>query len=207
MQQVRLHPKGSKADQDNDGDHYQQHNFMVNSKVFPGKDMEFELSRHLHFKDKSKPYTVTAMFKETAEELYLEAYRILAEVCKGKELLPDWVAQQHQRARIRHRECSVFDNSDGVNEDVVLINDSDEELSGAKESQALPASLDSVDQASVLSSEQPGSASFTHVCQSRDELMEEYPRLRIDEVMEGLEKFREDQEKRTARCGLDRGSP
>ena len=102
VDQVRWHPKGSKADQGNHGDHYQPHNFMVHSKLFPGKDMEFELSRHLHMKDPTKPFTITAMFRETAEELYLEAWRILAEVCKGKELLPNWVAQQHQKARLRN---------------------------------------------------------------------------------------------------------
>jgi len=120
---VHLHPKGTKTEQNNPGDHYQAHNFMVNSQVFPGKDMEFQMSTHNHLRDKSRPKTVTALFKQTSEEMFLEAYRILVEVCKGKELLPDLVAHQHQVARDRYRDCSV-------------------ELSGADESQALPASLD-----------------------------------------------------------------
>ena len=167
---VHLHPKGTKTEQNNPGDHYQAHNFMVNSQVFPGKDMEFELSTHNHFKDKSRPKTVSAMFKETSDEMFLEAYRILVEVCKGKELVPDWVAQQHQRARNRYRECSVelsgADESQALPaslDEPVLINDSDDEMGGAEESQALPASLDEP----VLSSEQPGSASFTRVCHGR----------------------------------------
>ena len=136
---------------------------MVNSQVFPGKDMEFEVSTHNHLRDKSRPKTVTALFKQTSEEMFLEAYRILVEVCKGKELLPDLVAHQHQVARDRYRDCSV-------------------ELSGADESQALPGSLDEP----VLSSEQPGSASFTRVCHGRaDEPVSTSPYRRGDEKSSG----------------------
>ena len=144
VDRVFWHPKGSKADQGNDGNHYQPRNFIVHSKLFPGRDMEFELSRHEHMKDRTKPYTSTAMFRETADELYLEAWRILAEVCKGKELLPIWVAQQHEKARLRHSACEVFHSSDGVSEDVVLTIDSDEELISAKDSRSEPGSASSI---------------------------------------------------------------
>ena len=182
VDKVFLHPKGSKKAQRNDGNHYQPHNFIVHSKLFPGRDMEFELSRHEHFKDQTKPFTITAMFRETAEDLFLEAWRILAEVCKGKELLPIWVAQQHEKARLRHSACEVFHSSDDVSEDV-LIDSSDEELIGAKDSSA-----------------QPGSASLTP---------NQFPRLRLEtactsvtscsaphsaSIEYALEKFREKEE-------------
>ena len=93
---------------------------MVNSQVFPGKDMEFEVSTHNQLNDRSRPKTITALFKQTSQVVFLEAYRILVEACKGKELLPDMIVNQHQEARDRYRDCCV-------------------EWNGADESQALPA--------------------------------------------------------------------
>ena len=146
---VRLHPKGTKTQQNNVGKHYQEHNFMVNSHVHPGKDMEFELSTHNQLNDGTRPKTVTALFKQTSQVVFLEAYRILVEACKGKELLPDMIVNQHQEARERYRDCSVeLSGADGSQalpapiDEPVIIDASEDDMSGAEESQALPASLD-----------------------------------------------------------------
>ena len=37
------------------------------------------------------------------EQLDLEAWRILASACRGKELLPDWGVKQHERAQRLHK--------------------------------------------------------------------------------------------------------
>ena len=44
------HPKGSKTQQGNPGDHYQETNFYVYSEENPGRGMEFELTRNDHAK-------------------------------------------------------------------------------------------------------------------------------------------------------------
>ena len=217
---VRLHPKGTKTQQNNVGKHYQEHNFMVNSHVHPGKDMEFELSTHNQLNDGTRPKTVTALFKQTSQVVFLEAYRILVEACKGKELLPDMIVNQHQEARERYRDCSVeLSGADGSQalpapiDEPVIIDASEDDMSGAEESQALPASSD----APMPSSEQPGlcltrvcqptpdcqldspgSGSSTRRRQTSAELQEEYSRLRLNEVRTRLDKFREDQERESA---------
>ena len=80
--------------------------------------MEFELTRDPHMKAcAGLPFTVSAMFKETSEAVYKEAWRILAEACKGRELMPEWVAQEHELARNRYsgdsaRLCQQPDTED-----------------------------------------------------------------------------------------------
>ena len=71
------HSKGFKAHQGNPGRHYQMQNFLVYSMLFQDKGMEFELTRDPHMKDPQRPYTISAMFRETIEDLSLEAWRIL----------------------------------------------------------------------------------------------------------------------------------
>ncbi len=71
------HPQGTKAEQSNHGHHYQEHNFSVYSELFPKKPMEFELTRDPHMKDPQRPYTISAAFRETVEDLNLEVWRIL----------------------------------------------------------------------------------------------------------------------------------
>ena len=60
---VILHPKGSKEQQGNTGNHYQKHNFYVFCSAYPSLGWEFELSRHPHSKDPRLTFTVTALFK------------------------------------------------------------------------------------------------------------------------------------------------
>jgi hypothetical protein len=91
---VGPHPKGTKADQGNDGDHYQATNFWVTSSIYPTVGMEFELSRHQHSKDKRRVFTVTALFKNVgSREKQLEAWRILRASVAGRELLPIFVEE------------------------------------------------------------------------------------------------------------------
>ena len=90
--QVIDHPKGTKAEQGNPGDHYQQQNFFVYSNTLDKHPMEFELTRNNHMKDPKVPFTVSACFKGPPPALVPEAWRILRKACAGKELLPTWVA-------------------------------------------------------------------------------------------------------------------
>jgi hypothetical protein len=53
VKRVVLHPKGSKEEQRNYGDHYQKHNFYVYSSAYPSVGWEFELSRHQHSKKRT----------------------------------------------------------------------------------------------------------------------------------------------------------
>ena len=96
------HPEGTKAQQGNPGNHYQERNFFVYTTRYPDRPMEFELTRHTHMKQQpGRPFTLTAMFRDVGadhEDLYVEGWRILATVCEGKELFPAWVADQYKRA-------------------------------------------------------------------------------------------------------------
>jgi hypothetical protein len=94
---VILHPRGSKMAQGNMGNHYQEHNFHVYSKLWPAQPMEFELTRNLHSNGPKLPYTISAMFKEQNDDVYVEAWRVLAAACKGKELMPKLVAETLRR--------------------------------------------------------------------------------------------------------------
>jgi hypothetical protein len=91
VEKVVLHPKGSKADQRNYGDHYQAHNFHVFSSAYPSVGMEFELSRHQHSKDTRGKSTITALFKIVGNRAkQLVAWRILRASVAGRELLPKY---------------------------------------------------------------------------------------------------------------------
>ena len=92
VEKVELHPK-SKLAQNNLGNHYQDHNFMVYSKLWPAEPMEFELTRNQHSNDPNLPFTISAMFKAQNANVYAEAWRVLAAACKGKELMPQLVAE------------------------------------------------------------------------------------------------------------------
>ena len=84
----------SKTSQNNiSEEHYMERNILVQSELSARHPMEFELTRNQHMKDKRPPYTVTACFKEPSPNLVPEAWRILVEVVKGRELFPAHVAR------------------------------------------------------------------------------------------------------------------
>jgi len=96
---VALHPQ-SKLEQNNPGaqdpnqrlrrkGHYQAHNFMVFSELYPDdvRGMEFELTENQHSKDPTLPLTISACYKEQRNnERSLEAWRIPRAAVSGKEL-------------------------------------------------------------------------------------------------------------------------
>ena len=91
----------SKTEPGNVGDHYMERNILVTSSLGPGsasQPFEFELTRNHHMKDKRLPFTVTACFKEPSPDMIPEAWRILTEVIKGKELWPRHVGQYRAKA-------------------------------------------------------------------------------------------------------------
>ena len=91
VKKVILHPKGSKEEQGNYGDHYQKHNFYVYSYAYPYVGWEFELSRHQHSKKAGLKFTVTALFKNVGSRVkQLTAWRILCASVAGRELLPKY---------------------------------------------------------------------------------------------------------------------
>ena len=97
--------QSSKTSQNNisEGHHFKR-NILVQSRLGPesaSHPLEFELTRNQHMKDKRLPFTVTACFKEPSPDLVPEAWRILTEVIKGKELAPLHFAQY--RARVLDR--------------------------------------------------------------------------------------------------------
>ena len=100
VKRVILHPKGSKEEQGNDGNHYQKHNFYVYSSAYPSLGWEFELSRHQHSKDPRLPFTVTALFKNVGNRAkQLVAWRILCASVAGRELLPKYSEDVMTRLR------------------------------------------------------------------------------------------------------------
>jgi hypothetical protein len=94
VSRVVFHPKGSKTAQGNPGSHYQEHNYFVYAKDFPKDPMEFELTHHDHLKTKDvngKWRSITAMFKDTPEELHFAAWRILSQAVLDIALMPGWL--------------------------------------------------------------------------------------------------------------------
>ena len=79
--QVDRHPKGSKTEQNNPGNHYQEHTFVVNTQVTGDRVfIEFELTRHNHIvgiTEESSKYTVTACFRKPSDPYVAEAWRVL----------------------------------------------------------------------------------------------------------------------------------
>lgn len=94
---VQLHPKGTKAEQKNIGDHYQDQNFAVYTYKTGTHWMEFELTRKDHMTGADN-FTVTACFKLPKREYVPEAWRVLTEVCLPSALLPDVVVKNHRKA-------------------------------------------------------------------------------------------------------------
>ena len=90
----RVEWQTSKASQGNFGNHMSEHNI----KVFPkrqsagsatGQFVEFVLTRNAHMSENAlRPYTVSVMFKEPPGHLLPQAWEILRDVCRGKELFP-----------------------------------------------------------------------------------------------------------------------
>ena len=80
----------SKTSQNNVGKHVSEHNILVYTDMSGAerRPLEFEVTRCNHMTDARVPYTVAVMFKTPPTGRMADAWRILAEVCKGKELLP-----------------------------------------------------------------------------------------------------------------------
>jgi len=97
VDRVDLHPKGSKTQQGNVGEHYQEHNFAVYpaARDRPNTFIEFQLTRHLH--SSSGPFTVSATYKNPPPALIPEAWRILRAACACKELLPNVVNEMEEK--------------------------------------------------------------------------------------------------------------
>ena len=114
--------QSSKTSQNNiSEEHYMERNILVQSELQPESvrhPMEFELTRNQHMKDKRLPITITACFKEPSPDLVPEAWRILAEVVKGRELFPVHVAQY--RAKVLHRWENMKLNSQLTPEELAL---------------------------------------------------------------------------------------
>ena len=84
----------SKASQGNVGKHQMEHNVKVWVPGFASNPLEFELTRNQHMDpEPGRPFTVTAMFKDTPDGLHAEAWRILLHVVQGRELFPQWAQQ------------------------------------------------------------------------------------------------------------------
>ena len=89
----------SNAEQSNPSDGRDiQRNILARSSLVglarANKPMEFDIIRHQHVKRPNVPLTVTAMFKEPPAGMHEEAWRILREVVKGKQLYPDQVQRR-----------------------------------------------------------------------------------------------------------------
>ena len=82
----------TKTSQSNVGDHASERNILVYSSLSGprpvSRPLEFEVTRNNHMKDPRVPYTVTVCFKTPPTDLIPEAWRILSEVCAGRELVP-----------------------------------------------------------------------------------------------------------------------
>ena len=73
------------------GSFYSARNVLVHTSIGPGSaspPIEFELTRHMHMKDKRVPFTVTALFKDPPKGLIPEAWGILLHATDGKQLSP-----------------------------------------------------------------------------------------------------------------------
>ena len=80
--------KETKTSQGNVGNHYMERNINVWVTGFE-RPMEFELTRNLHKKPgRGAPYTVSACFKAPPIKLHADAWRILLDVVKDRELMP-----------------------------------------------------------------------------------------------------------------------
>ena len=90
-----------KASQGTGGDHYCEQNLLVYTNIAgPGSassPIEYELTRNQHMKDPHVLPTLTVRFKDPPEGLIGEAWRILLEATKGKQLLPVHVRDYWKR--------------------------------------------------------------------------------------------------------------
>lgn len=95
--QVKLHPEGTKKQQNNGGSHYQEHNFVVYTETTGQHWMEFELTRNDHMSGEHN-FTVTACFKQPRREHVPEAWRVLTQACRSNALLPTVVDMNYRKA-------------------------------------------------------------------------------------------------------------
>ena len=95
----RVVHNSTKASQGNPGNHYMEQNLLVYVGGFPGKPVEFELTRHQRMKPSpERLYTVTACFKPPPKGMEAAAWQILMRGVQGKELMPEW-AHRYARAK------------------------------------------------------------------------------------------------------------
>ena len=79
-----------------------EQNVRVCVEVDVGAPLVFELARNSHMKDDgARVFTVTACFQNPPAHLLAQAWRILLEVCRGKELLPEHARAYARRAVAR----------------------------------------------------------------------------------------------------------
>ena len=80
----------SKSEMGNVGNHFMEKNVLVYVQGEVSTPLVFELARNCHMKDgDARVFTVTACFANPPAHLVAQAWRILLEVCRGKELLPE----------------------------------------------------------------------------------------------------------------------
>ena len=86
----------------NVGGHFMEKNVLVHVQGDVSTPLVFELTRNSHMKDvDGRVFTVTACFANPPAHLLAQAWRILLEVCRGKELLPEHARAYARRAVAR----------------------------------------------------------------------------------------------------------
>ena len=86
----------------NVGNHFMESNVLVYVQGDVSTPLVFELTRNSHMKDvDGRVFTVTACFANPPAHLLAQAWRILLEVCRGKELLPEHARAYARRAVVR----------------------------------------------------------------------------------------------------------
>ena len=69
-------------------DHFIENRVLVYVQGDVSTPLVFELTRNSHMKEGPRVFTVTACFQNPPAHLLAQAWRILLEVCRGKELRP-----------------------------------------------------------------------------------------------------------------------
>ena len=86
------------------GGHFMEQNVLVHVQGAVGTPLVFELTRNNHLQvvgTAGRVFTVTACFANPPAHLLAQAWRILLEVCRGKELLPEHARNYARRAVAR----------------------------------------------------------------------------------------------------------
>ena len=103
-----------KSDVGKVGNHFMESSVLVFVQAVPSTPLVFELTRNNHMKEgDGKAFTVTACFVQPPKHLVAHAWRILLDVCRGKELLPSHVRPYACRAVARAGEEMPEDAGEG----------------------------------------------------------------------------------------------